>query len=67
MGAQVPDIVALILDFEERDQLIGLGDIAAAFGIEPSEVAAALSSYGGALERLRPLAQARRRVEPGSG
>ena len=66
MGAQVPDIVALILDFEERDQLVGVRDIAAAFGIEEAEVAVALSSYGGDLERLRPLAYARRRVEAGS-
>jgi hypothetical protein len=62
MAVQVPDIVALILDFEERDQLIGVRDIATAFGIEETEVAAALSSYGGDLERLRPLAYERRRL-----
>jgi hypothetical protein len=61
---RVPDIVAFILDFEERDQLIGVRDIADAFGIDEQEVAVALSSYGGDLERLRPLAHARRRVAP---
>lgn len=66
-GVHAVDIVALILDMEERDQLASLGDIAAMFGIERSDVEAALTHYHHNLRRVRPTVQARRRVVPRSG
>jgi hypothetical protein len=65
-GVHVADVVALILDFEERDELASLDDIAAMFGIELADVQAARSHYNQNLRRLRPVAHARRRVLPGS-
>jgi hypothetical protein len=63
-GVHVADVVALILDFEEHDELASLDDVAALLGIERADVEAALRRYEQDLARLRPLAHARRRALP---